>query len=131
MLLNSFIQHGMAHAVRFLAIGLLAFVPQFAAAQSGAISGRVQPGIWIDPDGCMHWVADGGLEGYMEGRVNPQTGMPVCMRVNACAVTNSDVLFATDSAHLTANGRVQLEQFFRSAGAFAYAIYGHTDARFR
>ncbi len=65
----------------------------------------------------------------MEGRVNPQTGMPVCMRVNACAVTNSDVLFATDSAHLTANGRAQLEQFFRSAGAFAYAIYGHTDAR--
>ncbi len=63
VLLNSFIQHGMAHAARFLAIGLLAFVPQFAAAQSGAISGRVQPGIWIDPDGCMHWVADGGLEG--------------------------------------------------------------------
>ncbi|WP_340254110.1 OmpA family protein [Roseobacter sp. HKCC-CH-9208] len=119
----------MAHAVRFLAIGLLAFVPQFAAAQSGSISGRVQPGIWIDPDCCMHWVADGGLEGYMEGRVNPQTGMPVCMRVNACAVTNSDVFFATDSAHLTANGRAQLEQFFRSAGAFAYAIYGHSDAR--
>ena len=119
----------MAHAVRFLAIGLLAFVPQFAAAQSRAISGRVQPGIWIDPDGCMHWVADGGLEGYTEGRVDPQTGMPVCMRVNTCAVTNSDVLFGTDSAHLTANGRAQLEQFFRSAGAFAYAIYGHTDAR--
>jgi outer membrane protein OmpA-like peptidoglycan-associated protein len=90
---------------------------------------RVEPGIWIDPDGCMHWVADGGLEGYMEGRVNPQNGMPVCLDVNTCAVANTDVLFATDSARLTHSGRQQLQQFFSSAGAFAYAIYGHTDSR--
>jgi len=98
---------------------------------SGAASAQqlVQPGIWIDPDGCMHWVADGGLEGYMEGRVNPQNGMPVCLDVNTCAVANTDVLFATDSARLTHSGRQQLQQFFSSAGAFAYAIYGHTDSR--
>ena len=108
----------------------LVIVPQPAAAQSGAgITGRVEPGIWIDPDGCMHWVADGGVEGYMEGRVNPENGMPVCLEVNTCAVANSDVLFATDSARLTPHGRAQLEQFFRSAGAYAYAIYGHTDSR--
>ncbi|MBF9047846.1 OmpA family protein [Rhodobacterales bacterium LSUCC0031] len=105
-------------------------VPQSAQAQgSVTITGSVQPGIWIDPDGCMHWVADGGVEGYMEGRVNPKDGMPVCLSVNTCAVANSDVLFHTDSARLTAAGRAQLEQFFRSAGAFAYAIYGHTDSR--
>jgi outer membrane protein OmpA-like peptidoglycan-associated protein len=38
-------------------------------------------------------------------------------------------LFHTDSARLTSGGRAQLEQFFRSAGAFAFAIYGHTDSR--
>lgn len=93
------------------------------------VTGTVNPTIWIDPDGCMHWAADGGVEGYMEGRVNPQTGMPVCMAVNTCATANADVLFATDSARLTHAGRQQLENFFRGAGAFAYAIYGHTDSR--
>jgi outer membrane protein OmpA-like peptidoglycan-associated protein len=104
--------------------------PQPAQAQNSVtITGSVQPGVWIDPDGCMHWVADGGVEGYMEGRVNPHDGMPVCLDVNTCAIANSDVLFHTDSARLTPSGRAQLEQFFRSAGAFAYAIYGHTDSR--
>ncbi len=108
----------------------MALVPEAAVAQNSAtITGTVQPGIWIDPDGCMHWVADGGVEGYMEGRVNPHDGMPVCLNVNTCAVTNTDVLFQTDSARLTHSGRAQLEQFFRSAGAFAYAVYGHTDSR--
>jgi outer membrane protein OmpA-like peptidoglycan-associated protein len=108
----------------------MALVPSSALAQqSVSITGRVEPGIWIDPDGCMHWVADGGAEGYMEGRVNPVNGMPVCLDVNTCAVANNDVLFHTDSARLTPSGRAYLEQFFRSAGAFAYAIYGHTDSR--
>jgi len=99
------------------------------AQEAIAITGTVQPGIWVDPDGCMHWVADGGVEGYMEGRVNPENGMPVCLSFNTCAVANSDVLFHTDSARLTTSGRSQLTQFFGSAGAFAYAIYGHTDSR--
>ena len=105
-------------------------LPGTAAAQStGAITGTVEPTIWIDPDGCMHWIADGGVEGYMEGRVNPENGMPVCMEMNTCAVANTDTLFATDSHHLTSAGRAHLEQFFSTAGAFAYAIYGHTDSR--
>ena len=105
-------------------------LPGAAAAQStGPITGTVEPTIWIDPDGCMHWIADGGVEGYMEGRVNPSNGMPICMDMNTCAVANTDTLFATDSHHLTAAGRTHLEQFFSGAGAFAYAIYGHTDSR--
>jgi outer membrane protein OmpA-like peptidoglycan-associated protein len=109
--------------------GLFAVAMPAAAQQTVVISGTVQPGIWIDPDGCMHWVADGGVEGYMEGRVNPQTGMPVCLDVNPCAVANTDTLFHTDSHRLTAGGRAHLQQFFQQAGAFAYAIYGHTDSR--
>jgi len=113
-----------------LAVSAAILAPGAASAQETVtITGRVLPGIWIDPDGCMHWVADGGVEGYMEGRVNPEDGMPVCLNVNTCAVTNTDVLFHTDSARLTSSGRSQLDQFFRSAGAFAYAIYGHTDSR--
>jgi outer membrane protein OmpA-like peptidoglycan-associated protein len=89
----------------------------------------VEWGVWVAPDGCMHWWADGADEGYMVNRVNPQTGLPVCLKVNTCLVENTDTLFATDSAHLTADGRARLENFFASAGAFGYAIYGHTDSR--
>jgi outer membrane protein OmpA-like peptidoglycan-associated protein len=112
------------------AVLALMLLPAAASAQSaGQVTGTMEPAIWIDPDGCMHWVADGGVEGYMTGRVNPENGMPVCLEMNTCAVANTDTLFATDSHHLTAAGRAQLEQFFSSAGAFAYAIYGHTDSR--
>ena len=93
------------------------------------VTARIRPTIWIDPDGCMHWAADGGAEGYMVSRVNPQTGRPVCLQMNTCLVENTDVLFATDSHRLTAQGRARLDQFFRTAGAHAYAIYGHTDSR--
>lgn len=103
-----------------------------AAAQTKrtvTVNERVKPTIWIDPDGCMHWIADGGWEGYMADRVNPETGMPVCLDVNTCAVENSDQLFATDSARIHPAEKRRLARFFRQADAFAYAIYGHTDSR--
>ena len=118
-----------------LALGLglavtTAAVAQTAPAQSGpVVAGKVDWGIWVDDDGCMHWWADGGVEGYMLDRVNPKTGKPVCLKRNTCLVENTDTLFATDSAKLTADGRRRLAQFFSSAGAFGYAIYGHTDSR--
>ncbi len=93
------------------------------------VTGQIQWGAWVDDDGCMHWWADGGLEGYMLDRVNPQTGKPVCLKRNTCLVENTDNLFATDSHKLTAHGLRRLEDFFRSAGAFGYAVYGHTDSR--
>lgn len=91
--------------------------------------GTIQWGAWIDDDGCMHWWADGGLEGYMVPRRNPQNGKPVCLKKNTCLVENTDTLFATDSHHLTAHGRAYLQNFFQNSGAFGYAIYGHTDSR--
>ena len=101
-----------------------------ALAQEGAdVSGKIEWGVWLDDDGCMHWWADGGLEGYMVPRRDPKTGKPVCLKKNTCLVENTDTLFATDSAKLTAYGRDRLRQFFSSAGAFGYAIYGHTDSR--
>lgn len=100
-----------------------------ATPQAPQIAGKVVWGIWVDDDGCMHWWADGGLEGYMLDRVNPQTGKPVCLAKNTCLTMNTDTLFATDSAQLTTDGRRRLTAFFQSAGAFGYGIYGHTDSR--
>jgi outer membrane protein OmpA-like peptidoglycan-associated protein len=93
------------------------------------VNGKIVWGIWVDIDGCMHWWADGGAEGYMVDRVDPKTGKPQCLRKNTCLVENTDTLFATDSAALTADGRRRLTAFFQTTGAFGYAIYGHTDSR--
>ena len=93
------------------------------------VTGRIEWGIWIDPDGCMHYYSDGGLEGYMVERVNPKTGKPVCLKLNTCLVENTDTLFATDSAKLTHAGRQRLQSFFQGSDAFGFAIYGHTDSR--
>ncbi len=34
-------------------------------------------GIWIDPNGCDHWIIDDGYEGYLSQRLDPY-GKPVC-----------------------------------------------------
>lgn len=109
-----------------LALGLTG--PAAVLAQP-KVTGQIEWGLWVDDDGCMHWWADGGLEGYMVPRRNPQTGKPVCLKKNTCLVENTDTLFQTDSANLTASGRDRLRQFFQSTDAFGYAIYGHTDSR--
>lgn len=114
------------------ALGLLVAIstPTEVLTQSQPeVKGRIDWGAWIDDDGCMHWWADGGVEGYMVPRRDPKTGKPVCLKRNLCLVENTDTLFATDSAKLTAHGRARLQSFFQSAGAFGYAIYGHTDSR--
>jgi outer membrane protein OmpA-like peptidoglycan-associated protein len=103
--------------------------PTYQNVQGPQVTGQIQWGVWIDDDGCMHWWADGGLEGYMLDRVNPKTGKPVCLKRNTCLVQNTDTLFATDSSKLTAYGRRYLTDFFQNSGAFGYAIYGHTDSR--
>lgn len=38
---------------------------------------EMKAGIWIDPNGCDHWIIDDGVEGYMSPRVRPD-GTPVC-----------------------------------------------------
>ena len=88
---------------------------------------RYAPGIWVDPDGCEHWVMDDGVEGYMTPHVT-RDGRPVCRRGQTCAQVNSDQLFAVDSAAISASGRNQLGQFFQSSQSAAYTIIGHTDS---
>ncbi len=89
---------------------------------------RYAPTIWVDPDGCEHWVMDDGAEGYMTPHVTRQ-GIPVCRRSNVCGVLNSDQFFATDSYRISASGKDRLRQFFSQSSATAFVIAGHTDSR--
>ncbi len=34
-------------------------------------------GIWVDPNGCDHWIIDDGVEGYLSARLD-KYGKPVC-----------------------------------------------------
>lgn len=116
-------------AAAFAAGLAFATVASTASAQQLVVKGEQYiPGIWIDPDGCEHWYMDDGAEGYMSPHTD-RDGKPVCHRVNTCAVMNTDQLFATDRAAITASGRARLQEFFRSAGAISYRITGHTDSR--
>ncbi|WP_425038040.1 OmpA family protein [Primorskyibacter sp. S187A] len=96
--------------------------------QRVVIGERYVPTIWVDPDGCEHWVMDDGFEGYMTPHVNRQ-GIPVCRRGNVCGVMNSDQFFATDSYHIGREGQAGLQDFFKNSTATAFVIAGHTDSR--
>lgn len=108
----------------------LAAVAAPAAAQDPRVvpSQRYVPGIWIDPDGCEHWAMDDGTEGYMDAR-RTRDGRPVCHRSEICGVMPADQLFATDQSAISADNRARLTQFFRTANAYGFLIYGHTDSR--
>lgn len=38
---------------------------------------NLKAGIWVDPQGCDHWIIDDGLEGYLSQRLGPD-GKPIC-----------------------------------------------------
>ena len=96
--------------------------------QQGRDRGIYTPTIWVDPDGCEHWVMDDGAEGYMTPHTNRQ-GIPVCRRGNVCGMMQSDQFFATDSYRIHKAGQARLANFFRTTGAVSYIITGHTDSR--
>jgi len=108
------------------ALGIAGAV-QTASAQETR-SERYIPTIWIDPDGCEHWVMDDGAEGYMTPHLTRE-GLPVCRDLNLCGTVNTDQLFATDSYRINSAGKNRLQQFFQSADARAFVIVGHTDSR--
>ena len=112
-------------ALLALAVG----APSAEAQRQRTIVGeRYVPTIWVDPDGCEHWVIDNGAEGYMTPN-RTRDGRPVCHRANTCLVESADTLFATGSHHLRPGARERLSQFFRTSGSSAFVIYGHTDPR--
>jgi len=118
-----------ACAVSALVSILVAAAPAAAAGDTRTFIGEAYvPTIWVDPDGCEHWVMDDGWEGYMTPHVTRQ-GIPVCHRGRTCAVMNSDVLFTSGSHQISAKGHAWLTQFFAKNHGRAYVIAGHTDSR--
>ena len=113
--------------VTVAALGLM-LIAGTTSAESQQQGQRYVPTIWVDPDGCEHWVMDDGVEGYMTPHVNRQ-GIPVCRRFESCAVMNSDQLFATDSYRINRANKQRLANFFTQAGATSYIVVGHTDSR--
>lgn len=113
-------------------IAALALQTSAADAQTRSQQGRDQgiyvPTIWVDPDGCEHWVMDDGAEGFMTPHTNRQ-GIPVCRRGNVCGMMQSDQFFATNSHRISSHGKARLAQFFQETGAVSYIITGHTDSR--
>ncbi|WP_417729182.1 OmpA family protein [Roseovarius sp.] len=121
---------GVLRGASAIALGL-ALTANGALAQTQertVVGERYIPTIWVDPDGCEHWVMDDGAEGYMSPHVTRE-GIPVCREVNLCGVVNTDQLFATDSARISGQGKQRLREFFQQAGAVSYTIVGHTDSR--
>lgn len=96
--------------------------------QQGRDGGQYIPTIWVDPDGCEHWVMDDGTEGFMTPHVN-RKGIPVCRRGNLCGVMQSDQFFKTDSFRIHPEGQRRLTEFFQSSSATSFIIVGHTDSR--
>jgi len=127
--MNNLMKHLQIGLSAVAMIGALAVPATAQDVQRGEQSGLIQWGIWVDPDGCMHWMADGGLEQFQVNRLDPKTGRPVCMQVNTCYVGNTDTLFQTDSYQLTEAGRQRLQEVFTQGGVSGFAVYGHTDSR--
>lgn len=55
----------------------------------------LQAGIWIDPNGCDHWIIDDGIEGYLSARLGPD-GKPVCTGHGAETVVYGPFKSGTD-----------------------------------
>ncbi|RKT34906.1 hypothetical protein BXY70_0932 [Roseovarius halotolerans] len=50
---------------------------------------QLQAGIWVDPNGCDHWIIDDGVEGYLSARTD-RYGKPVCSGVAPPTVATGD-----------------------------------------
>lgn len=114
---------------RLLVFLLCAGLTAPANAQDTGI--RLDAAIWVDPDGCEHWVIDTGLEGYMSPHLD-RDGKPVCQGLTnfRCNYVGVGALFDVDSSTLTADARTRLEEFFNeeiTAGSTRFLVDGHTD----
>lgn len=129
---DSSVRGALLALVAIAAAAWAATAPLPAEAQTAqtktVIGERYVPTIWVDPDGCEHWVMDDGAEGYMSPH-RTRDGRPVCRRGSLCGTMPTDQFFATDSHQISSAGRQRLAEFFRDTGARGYVITGHTDSR--
>ncbi|MGA9412474.1 MAG: OmpA family protein [Roseobacter sp.] len=97
------------------------------ASQAGLDKGQYIPNVWVDPDGCEHWVMDDGIEGYMTPHVT-RDGKPVCRDGNICAMLKTDTFFETDKFAISTDGVERITRFFQQSEFRTFSIAGHTDS---
>ena len=94
-------------------------------------TGKLEAAIWIDPDGCEHWVLDLGVEGMMSPHLDRE-GNPVCSRnPNICMEFPGDMLFDVNKALLTQDATAALYKYFTEQiidGQSSFLVVGHTDS---
>lgn len=88
--------------------------------------------VWRDPNGCFHWVADDGFEGFMAPRLQ-SNGHPVCDGDAAPTKLTlaADALFDVNSDKLKPAAVAKLTEFFelmQKTGKSRIAVTGHTDS---
>lgn len=90
--------------------------------------GSLRAGIWVDPDGCQHWVMDMGLEGFMDP-VLTSDGRPICG--HSCGALRSEVLFDSGQAQLRPGSERVMSAAagqLRRLGKRSITVVGHTDS---
>ncbi len=96
-------------------------------AESGA---GLRATIWVDPDGCEHWVMDDGLEGFMSSHLD-RNGKPVCRGAlptnGICKTLDSAATFAVGSATIMPDALGELKAYLMPLGGRTIVINGHTD----
>ncbi|MCU9838167.1 OmpA family protein [Ruegeria sp. WL0004] len=119
-----------ALAVSWASIAPAATQTETTGTARSVVGERYVPTIWVDPDGCEHWVMDDGAEGYMTPHVYPD-GKPVCRRGQLCGMMPTDQFFATDKHSISSAGKARLQEFFRKTmpGTRYFVVAGHTDSR--
>ena len=50
---------------------------------------QLRAGVWIDPNGCDHWIIDDGVEGYLSQRLD-KYGKPVCSGIAPPTIATGD-----------------------------------------
>jgi outer membrane protein OmpA-like peptidoglycan-associated protein len=116
-----------AAAVSLTMIAATASAQEVAPGTRTIVGEEYTPTIWVDPDGCEHWVFDDGFEGFMSPHRN-RDGSPVCRRQEVCGVVPSDTLFANDEPWIPEGRKAQLMDYFAGLGVYGVLIHGHTDA---
>jgi len=95
------------------------------------ITEKLQAAIWIDPDGCEHWVIDLGVEGMMSPKLD-RDGNPVCdRRPDICMEFPGDMLFDVNKAVLSLDARTAITRYFTGEildGQTSFLVVGHTDS---
>jgi len=102
----------------------------FRGSDAGTDGQQLRATIWVDPDGCEHWVMDDGLEGFMSSHLD-RDGKPVCRGAattnSVCKTLDSAAAFAIGSSKIMPAALDELKTFLAPLAGKSIVVNGHTD----